>query len=156
MLNAALQQTLEYFAAEQRAQEARIRWPGTPAALVVPAVVVSVANYPTVTWQEVASLTLDPGRWLIVGQVRFTTADLNGYQNVTQMRIDGSASSSGSNAWLTNSDISSPLSIVAHKAKISTSVFTVTMDVSHSSSNTATPGARSCTAIDSTLIAYPL
>ena len=152
----ALAGLLSRFSKTLTQAEKRSRWPGATQFAQTPSKVLTVRLAPTVIWETVTPLTLDPGRWLLIGQGSFIMGDISGAQVITEVRLAGQDDASSREAIAYNSLVSVRPFFQIQCTFNSLTQFTVTLEAAQSSTNSFVPGARYGEVVGGTVIAYPL
>jgi len=152
----ALSALISSFSKTLAQAEKRSRWPGTTQSAENPSKILAVQLWPTVIWEVVTALTLDPGRWLLVGQGSFQVGDVSGSQVITQMRLAESDDASSREAFVYSDQVSIRPFYQIQCTVQSATEFTVTLEAAQSSTNTVLPGFRSGEVLGGAMIAYPL
>lgn len=155
--NRALAGVMASYSKTLEALEKRSRWPGATQFAPETTKVLTVQLWTTVTWETVTSLTLDPGRWLLIGQGSFAVTNLSGETVITQMRLDGDLEASSREAYVYNSLVSArPFYQI--QCVVDSSGETFTLEAACSSTNIfgLYPSFRSAQVEGGSLIAYPL
>jgi hypothetical protein len=117
--------------------------------------VLTVPLTPTVTWETVASITLDPGRWLLIGQGSFATSDISGAQIETLLRLAGDNAASSREAFPYNSLVSvRPFYQI--QCTVQSQGQTYLLEAAQNSTNNFLPGLRYGEVRGGSIIAYPL
>jgi len=165
----ALRGTLEGMNKDVRMLDRRVRWPGATQAVLAPDIDIGTEVYDpsgillpdgpsdwpeALSWHTVASLELDPGMWLLIGQVVLQPVGLAGFQRVSLCRLDGDDDAISMEAYPFSDSVLLNANFQVQKV--------VTIDISRSvlleASDISSQALFSvdCEALQPTLIAYPL
>ena len=156
MSGRALSTVISGFSTDLGRASLRARWPGVTQVKTAPDKSLTLYTYGgTVVWNEILTLLVDPGTWLLVAEA---TIEYNGpdlHQWISRLRIDTGPGSEAQDAHLYIADAPHQSFLQVHEPVFSTTEFTVYVDAAH---GTDTPGAGglAADAVDISLIAYPL
>lgn len=151
----ALSATLAGVSSGLSAASTRARWPGATQFAEDSSTAITVTNLTGApTWNSILSLTLDPGRWLLIGA---TTVERQNIASGNQWRsgfrvLTGGVSAEALAADMTSGSVWRRAPLNAHMPVFSAVEFTVDVDAYHRNG----PATGNANAVGTSLIAYPL